>query len=96
MAKRALTLLQLTAAVLPAACAAARGGRAAQPASAAAVPCDNDGDCYKTVQWRCLQTTEAAGGRACTLDYAFNETGFCACGNTGSEGVCAPGARGEA
>jgi len=63
------------------------------PAVAAAmvVPCDNDGDCYTTADWRCLPTTQAAGGRACTLDYAFNETGFCACSATGAEGVCVLG-----
>lgn len=25
------------------------------------------------------------------LDYQFNETGFCACGDTGKEGACVPG-----
>ena len=63
---------------------------AAPSALGAVTPCDNDGDCYQTTEWRCLPTT-APGGRPCTLDYAFNETGFCACNNTGPEGVCVPG-----
>ena len=57
---------------------------------AANPPCDNDGDCYQTAEWRCLPTTKALG-KPCVLDYYFNRTGFCACNNTGPEGACVPG-----
>jgi hypothetical protein len=55
----------------------------------AVIPCTSDDDCYLTKDWRCLPSTDQ-GAAKCTLDYQFNETGTCACGSTGKEGVCVP------
>jgi len=67
----------LQCALLAAALVAASAPRGAR----AWTGCTAEEDCLALPATpRCLQAAAGAGA-ACTLDYAFNETGFCACGS---------------